>query len=360
MRSTTKALSYLAVALLVAAGLPAAAEAEAEPVMMSVIAGNGSAGFADGNGDEARFNKPIRLAPWGPGAVLVADIYNHSIRIVHADGHVETLVGGPDRQGHTDGPAATARISSPHGVAVSADGTIAVAEAENHTIRLIRRVDGDDIRAADGSSAGYVVSTLAGAPGTPGMADGPALEARFSSPHAVIWAPDGALWVADIGNARVRRIDDGQVSTVAGGGDDKASEGLATAMTLHYPMDLALDADGSLLIADAGSHEVRRLTADGRLQTLPQERPLETPHGITVDDDGHLYVAEIGGHRVVRLEPSGALTTAAGTGLPGVHPTQLDDPAAVLAHDGLLWIADLGNHRITAVPLACGQCDPTD
>jgi len=106
--------------------------------------------------------------------------------------------------------------------------------------------------------------TIIAGNGSAGFVDGRGAEARFSSPHSVIWAPDGALRVADIGNARVRRIHDGKITTVAG------------------------------------------------------------------------------------------------TGLPGIHPTQLDDPAAVLAHDGLLWIADLGNHRITAIPLPCGQCDPVD
>lgn len=358
MRPTTIPLSLclFATTLLFGSSFPAVAEGDSEPPMMTVIAGNGTAGFVDGIGDEARFNKPIRIAPWGPGAVLVADIYNHAIRIVYADGRVETLVGSPDRKGHTDGPAAEARISSPHGVAVSADGVIAVAEAEGHTIRIIRRAE-----APDGSEApGYIVSTLAGEPGESGMADGPAREARFSSPHAVVWTPDGDLLVADIGNARVRRIHDGQVTTVAGGGEDGSDNDLAIAVALNYPMDLALDADGALLIADAGSHKVRRLTPTGRLDTLPQDRLLETPHGITIDHEGHVYLAEIGGHRVVSLGPGGSIAVVAGTGNPGVHPTQLDDPAAVLAHDGFLWIADLGNHRITAVPLSCGLCPPAE
>ena len=77
---------------------------------MTIVAGSGVAGFADGVGADARFNKPIRLAPFGPDAVLVADIFNHAIRRVSKNGRVRTIAGSPDRKGHEDGPAAAARL----------------------------------------------------------------------------------------------------------------------------------------------------------------------------------------------------------------------------------------------------------
>ena len=86
------------------------------------------------DGRAARFNKPIRLAPYADDAVVVADIFNHAIRVVKRDGSVTTLAGGPEEKGHRDGPAEQARFASPHGVAVSSAGVIAVAEAENHTV----------------------------------------------------------------------------------------------------------------------------------------------------------------------------------------------------------------------------------
>ena len=69
---------------------------------LRVIAGNGEAGFVDGS--DARFNKPIRLAPFGPGKIVIADIYNHAIRSVSLDGEVLTLAGGPDKNGHQGWP----------------------------------------------------------------------------------------------------------------------------------------------------------------------------------------------------------------------------------------------------------------
>ena len=107
----------------------------AQPPATTIIGETGTAGFADGA--KPQFNKPIRLSPFGADSVVVSDINNHAIRVVHRNGQTTTLAGGPAKQGHQDGPAATAKFNSPHGVAFRrSDGAIAVAEASNHTIRL--------------------------------------------------------------------------------------------------------------------------------------------------------------------------------------------------------------------------------
>jgi len=322
--------------LLAAAGvLSACTASDARPPGPRVLAGNGSAGFADGWGAQARFHKPIRLAALSPDSVAVADIYNHAIREVRLDGRVRTLVGGPDRKGHQDGPAEEARIESPHGVAVAADGRIAVAEASGHTLRQLTPIPGGD------GSPRYVVSTLAGARGQEGLTDGPASTARFNSPHAALWARDGSLFVPDIGNARVRRLADGVVETVAG----------SEPGTFVYPMDLALAPDGTLLIADAGANLVRTWSEANGVGTLRVQGALRTPHGIAAAPDGTVYVAEMNAHQVVAIGPDGHATRVAGTGEEGAAGDQLRKPAAVLVHAGHLWVADLDNHRIVAVPL---------
>ena len=143
------------------------------------------------------------------------------------------------------------------------------------------------------------------------------------------------------------------------GSDERgqADGGLGVA-SFKYPMDLALSADGSVWIADAGTHLVRRWAA-GEVTTHPLAREIATPHGIAEGPGGTVYLAEMGTHRVAALDPEGALVTVCGTGEAGAGPGELDRPAAVLVHGGLLWIADLGNHRIVAVPLA-GESDPSD
>jgi len=304
------------------------------PPQMTIVAGAGVAGFADGVGDEARFNKPIRLAPFSAGAVLVSDIFNHAIRIVSKDGRVRTIAGAPDRKGHEDGPAATARFASPHGVGAAADGRIVVAEAEGHTLRLLTP--------KAGVAGGYVVSTLAGTPGKPGGVDGPALQSLFNSPHAVLWGEDGALYTPDIGNATIRRVRNGVVETVAGSGSDK----------MVYPMDIAWMRDGRMIVADAGANLLRTWRQGEPLGTLAVQGALATPHGVASGPDGTIYVADMKSQRVLAIDAAGNVTTVAGVeGQAGGDSSHLNRPAAVLVHAGWLWIADLDNHRICAVQL---------
>jgi len=294
-----------------------------------VIAGNGEAGFADGTAD-ARFNKPIRLAPFGAGKILVADINNHAIRSVTLEGEVQTLAGAPDKQGHKDGPAAEAGFDSPHGVAVSPGGEIIVAGAASHTVRLF--VSTDD---------GFEVTTLAGVPGESGLRDGPADQALFNSPHGVIWEADDSVLVVDIGNAAIRRIKDGMVTTV----------GSAATSKMVMPIDMMPAEDGSYLIADAGTQKILRWSPGEEGTTLSPETELAMPHGVDDDAHGNVYVAEIRGHQISLLSDGNAARQLAGTGIAGAGADQMDKPAAVLVHDGYLWIADLNNHRISVVPI---------
>jgi sugar lactone lactonase YvrE len=309
-----------------------------DPPAMLVVAGSGSPGFADGAGAAASFNKPIRLAPAGPDAVLVSDIYNQAIRRVSKDGLVSTIAGAPGRKGHNDGPAATAMFASPHGVGTLPDGTIAVAEAEGHILRLLVP--------RQGVAGGYEVSTLAGTPGTSGNVDGPAAKAQFNSPHAAVWGPDGALYTPDIGNATIRRVRKGNVETVAGGKADG----------FVYPMDIAWTRDGRLIIADAGANTLRTWRPGEAAGTLVVKAPLATPHGVAVGPDGTIYVADMKSHRVLAIDAAGGVTTVAGVaGEAGSDAAHLNRPAAVLVHAGWLWIADLDNHRICAVALRAAR-----
>ncbi len=321
---------------------------------MTVRAGNGEADFQDGVAGQARMNKPIRLALLDEDTVVFADINNHAIRTLGIDGRVETLAGGPDLEGHQDGPASEARFSSPHGVAVRSDGAIAVAEAAGNTIRLLSPVEQE-------GELEYLVSTLAGIPGENGMLDGPAPEALFDAPHAIAWGAHGQLYVADIGNARLRVIEDGHVSTVAGGDESGDSDGPLGSGTLKYPMDIAVDADGAVWIVDAGTLTLRRWRPELGLDTPFPDLQLAMPHGIALLP-GAIVVAELYGHRLLRFERlTGDLSTLCGTTESGDAEGQLCKPAAVLFDGERLWIADLGNHRIlTCPPLAPDGAGPPE
>ena len=148
-------------------------------------------------------------------------------------------------------------------------------------------------------------------------------------------------------------IRDGRVSTVAGGDDSGAADGGPGVGSLTWPMDIALDAEGALWIADAGTARIRRWHPSQGLSTPFPGQRLAMPHGIAVTPSGHLAVAEMYGHRILRIDPKGGeVATYCGTTKGGLGEGRLKKPAAVLAHAGRLWVADLGNHRIVTVPLS--------
>ena len=192
------------------------------------------------------------------------------------------------------------------------------------------------------------------------MRDGPVEQALFNAPHAVAWGPEGELYIADIGNARIRVIKDGVggvCSTIAGTGSRGATDGDLKTGTLNFPMDFALAADGSLWIADAGSLTIRRWSRENGLTTPFPGLQLAMPHGITIVTGGRVpgevIVAELNGQRVLGFDPAtGAVRTLCGTTEKGIGQGRLNRPAAVLAVGRTVWIADLGNHRIATVELA--------
>ncbi|MDQ2996524.1 MAG: hypothetical protein M3R61_05635, partial [Chloroflexota bacterium] len=172
-------------------------QADTRVALVSTLAGSVRvSGSADGVGSAARFSDPSGVSLSADGTIaLVADTQNHTVRkIVVATGAVTTLAGNAGSPGGANGVGPAARFFHPEGLALSADGTIAlVADTDNHTIRKIVVATAE-------------VTTLAGSPGSPGSANGIGDGARFSSPGAVALAAGFAL-VADTGNHTIRRID---------------------------------------------------------------------------------------------------------------------------------------------------------
>ena len=306
---------------------------------MRLAAGSGQAGFKDGK--QADLNKPIRLTPYTENSVIFADINNHAIRIATLDGEVTTIAGGPDKEGYKDGLASQAKFKSPHGVAYDKKNRkIYVAEAGNHIIRVISLSDNGE----------HHVSTLAGIPRTPGFKDGKADSAMFISPHAIVLGKDGEVIVADMGNARVRLIKDGIVTTIAGCSETGSQDGPPKQATFKYTMDLVLDGS-DIFLADAGTHLIRKIVTGKEVTTLALQDTLNTPHGIAIDENKNIYIADMGTHRILKIDKNGSFKTIAGTGQMGNKLEELNKPAALLVHEGNLWIADLNNHQIKVLSI---------
>lgn len=311
------------------------------------VAGSESqeSGFKDGIGNEARLFKPIRLANLNDSTIILADINNHAIRLLSNSRELTTLCGGADKQGYEDGFIEDARFDNPHGVAVRKDGVIAIAEVKNNTIRLLKPI------MREGKES-YLVSTLAGVSGKCGMQDGENHIALFDSPHAVAWGADGELYVADIGNSRIRMIFEGKTSTVAGRDESGKLDGDAKTGTLKYPMDIVTDSIGNIWMVDAGSMQIRKWNrADGLTTPFP-EAEIAMPHGITLLDNKYVIVAEMYGHRILAYDiETKQVSTLAGTTEKGVGESNMTKPAAVLVAKNKIWIADLGNHRVVNIDI---------
>lgn len=301
---------------------------------MLLITGIGKAGFVDGK--KAELNKPIRLAPYRNNSIIFADINNHAIRIASFDGEVTTIAGGPEKKGFQDGPVEAAKFNSPHGVAYDeANDIIYVAEAGSNLVRTITKT-------ADGK---FIVSTLAGIPDQKGFRDGRSDSALFNSPHAVILAKGGGVYVVDIGNSRVRLIKDGIVSTVAGSGKSGNADGKSEEASFVYAIDIVSDGE-NIFVADAGSNLIRKVKPNSSVTTLQLSDTLSTPHGIAIDNENNIYIADMGSHRILKINTKGKVTSIAGTGTKGSQINELNKPAAVLVYNNYLWIADLDNHQI--------------
>lgn len=302
----------------------------------------GDKGFEDGQGSNVLMNKPIRFSKYNESKLVFADINNHAIRTIGIDGVVKTLAGGPDKKGYKDGKVVDAKFDNPHGVAVRSDGVIAVAEVKNNTIRLLTPESSDDEGKIE-----YIVSTFAGKSGMSGMLDGKNESALFDSPHSVAWGPENELYVADIGNGRIRMIKNGITTTVAGRDKTGDLDGDLKTGTLKYPMDIAVGKNGDVWIADAGTMKIRKWNKKNGLTTPFKNTTIAMPHGIAVVDNEYVLIAEMYGHRILKFDINdGKVSTLCGTTEKGIGAGKLNKPAAVFVNNGLVFVADLGNHRI--------------
>ncbi|MGQ0595104.1 MAG: NHL domain-containing protein, partial [Gammaproteobacteria bacterium] len=318
---------------------------------ITTVAGSGP-GFAGDGGPAtaARFDSPRGVAVAPDGSFYIADSFNHRIRRVGPDGVITTVagigVGGGGFAGD-GGPATTARLFTPSGVAVAADGSLYIADYVNDRIRRV---------GPDG-----VITTVAGNPHRPVIGDGgPATAARLDAPTGVAVAPDGSFYIADSFNHRIRRVGpDGVISTVAGtgsigfGGDG----GSATAAKLGLPTGVALAPDGSLYVADGG--RIRRVGADGIITTVAGRDSggfapdgdggpataarFRSITGIARAADGSLYIADEGGP-IRRVGSDGIITTVAGNG-PATAANIGSASGVALAPDGSLYIVAGGRIR---------------
>ncbi len=320
----------------------------------------GAPGAADGIGTAATFDTPQDVATDVGGNVYVADYYNNDIRKIAPDGTVTTLAGTPKVSGSADGTGAGAAFAHPVGVAADGVGNVYVADTGNHTIRKI--------------GPGGVVTTLAGTAGAPGSADATGPAARFSYPAKLVADGGGNLYVADSGNQTLRMITPaGVVTTLAGAAGARGSaDGTGAAARFFNPSGVAVDGGGNVYVGDTGNHTLRKVAHGGVVTTLAGSAAVagsadgtgaaagfSTPEGVATDAAGNVYVGDMDNGTVRKITPAGEVTTLAGT--PGVigHADGAGPAASFtypsgLAVDGAgnVYVADVGNHTIRKITAA--------
>ncbi|MBK9245229.1 MAG: Ig-like domain-containing protein [Burkholderiales bacterium] len=337
---------------------------------VSTLAGAaGQSGSTDGTGTQARFNLPYGIAADGLGNLVVADVFNHTIRKISPAGIVSTLAGAAPLSGSQDGAGAQARFQDPEGVATDSMGNVYVADSYNATIRKI-------------TPAG-LVTTLAGQAGAIGSADGIGAAARFDRPIGIATDSVGNVYVADSSNHAIRKITPaGFVSTLVGG--------IGADMPLDSPTGIAIDNADNIYVADssrnriykvsqagavsifAGTGEIGARDGEGAVASFgfcsityidvglpPYHLRTCAPAGLATDEAGNVYVADVHNHAIRRITPAGVVSTLAGSpaargssdGTGGA--AQFNYPSAVATdRSGNIYVADTLNHTVRRVTLA--------
>jgi streptogramin lyase len=335
---------------------------------IETVAGNGEAGGGPERGGPAR-QIPVDL-PFGvengpDGALFITSVGTHRVLRLDRERARLTPVAGNGHRGYSGdgGPATEATLNEPYEIRFDSGGNMLILEMQNH---LIRRV-------AAGSGT---ITTLAG-DGTAGYRGdgGPAREARFHDPHSIVLDRQDNLYISDLSNHRVRRIDarSGRIETVLGNGQRALPQdgGLASEQPFLTPQGIVVSQD-SLWIASVSGHSVWRMDLKtGRIHRVagtgrrghtgdggdPREATLDGPRGMMMSTAGVLYVAE-GENNVIRaVEPARRrIHTIAGVGPEqhlyggdGVPATTapLWQPHGICAADhGSLVFSDTRNHRV--------------
>ena len=327
---------------------------------LNLIAGSSLPGYSGDGGPAvgAQLHSPQGLAVDSSGNVYIADTLNSSVREITPDGTISTVAGVGSPAFFGDGaPATDAWLNQPTAVAIDGSGNIFIADSFNNRIREV---------------TGGIISTFAGN-GTAGFSgDGSAANAaELNRPNSIAFDGAGNLYIADTGNARIRKIDtSGNISTIAGNGTVGYSGdgGNATAAEIS-PNEVAVDASGNIYIAELNNSRIRKIT-NGTISTIAGNGTFGytgdggtatsaqiSVYGIALDSAGNIYFADPYHNRVRQVSSNGNINTVAGNGTlqysgdggPASHAQLLYPTAVAVDKTGAYYIADTLNNVIRKV-----------
>ncbi|MBG99498.1 MAG: hypothetical protein CMN58_04015 [Solibacterales bacterium] len=329
------------------------------------VAGVGisGAGGDGGSGKEAQLGNPFGVVIGPDGSLYICEVDTHRVRRLDLHTNVISTVAGTGRKGYSGdgGSALEADLNEPYEVRFSQSGDMYFVEMQNH---VVRKVD-----AATG-----IISTVVGT-GEAGYSGdgGKAIKAQLHNPHSIEFDESGFLYIADIGNHRIRRVElpSGVIDTFAGTGDQAATpNGSPVKGTpLNGPRAIAFDRQGDMFLALREGNSIYRISMKEKVLhhvagtgskgyagdgSSAKQALLSGPKGISVGSNGDVYIADTESHTIRRIDlQSGLIETVVGTGNrhdgPDGDPDQcgLARPHGVfVAHDGSVYIGDSENHRV--------------
>ncbi len=360
-------LLFLVAGLLAIPGASTGVGAAGFKARIQTHIGNGQPGYAGNGGPRsaARIANPYGLVIGPDDALYFCEIDNHVIRRVGSDGVVSTVAGN-GRAGFAGagGPATNATLSEPYEVRFDRAGNLWFVDMKNHAVQKVAARTG-------------VLTTVAGT-GEPGFSGdgGPATRARLNQPHSIQLDGDGNLFICDIGNQRLRRVDarSGQIATLAGTGarGPTPDGGRFADVPLNGPRAIDFDRDGNLWLALREGNAVYKLDLQaGTLQHVAgngrkgftgnggpaRDATLSGPKGLSIGPDGNVYLADTESHSVRRINlQRGTLELVAGTGERGDGPDgdplacRMSRPHGIFVdRHGAIWIGDSEAHRVRVI-----------
>lgn len=309
--------------------------------VLSLFAGSGVNGSADGTGASASFSFPTGITTDATGNIYVSDQGSHLIRKITPAGVVSTIAGS-GVAGEKDGTGKQASFNFPNGMIIDAAGNIIVGDEEGTTIRKV-------------TQAGVVTTIVKK---TTSVVNGDAKIATFNQPTGVVTDATGNIYVADAGNNLIRKITPaGMVSTFAGTGSKGNDDGALTSASFSSPTGIAIDASGNFFVADSANNLIRKISATGQVTSLPlfvasngASGPLNYPTGVAVDSKGNIYYNNSYWNTLCQISPTVISTYSVGNN-PGPSNGMFFFKSFGVAvdKDDNVYVADAGNSRICKV-----------
>lgn len=316
---------------------------------VTTIAGDGREAFVNGPALSASFHTPLDVAVSADGTIYVADFNSHRIRKI-AGGQVTTLAGN-DAFDILNGDGENASFKNPYRVQVDANGNVYVLDQEDSRVRKI-------------TAAGHV-TTYAGS-SEDGFLDGASADAEFAlNEEGILAGADGNIYIGDTFNNRIRRIgNDAQVSTFAGDGTEGLLDGSKEIARFRWPGGMAFDKDGNMYVADNGNFCIRKITrggevikfsgtgVDGGADGDATTAEFHFISDIVSDREGNLYLADE--NKIRKVTPQGNVSTIAGS-VKGFEDgdgavAKFSYPAGLaIDQEGNLYVADGINNKIRKI-----------